>query len=223
MAMQLTRRERTSRRIEQEPRPQNNTAELEKKILVLEQIIREKEGENNKTVSKLEDARKEIETITTEKSEFQLIVQNCEEAAEGKRHFEAQLAASREEVESQKTQIMKLEKQLKFQGKILLPPYQLKILILLILLFTEEQTRMVSKIKQERSQPCDCKNKEKEMNQKLFELEEKYKAQKIQLVNKDREITGHIVENQKLMKKISELKKKTKYTEYIELIEDEED
>ena len=77
---------------------------------------------------------------------------------------------------------------------------------------------MVSKMKQER-----CKNKEKEINQKIFELEGKYNAQKIQLNNKDREITGHIVEIQKLMKKISELKKKAKYTEYIELSEDEED
>ena len=82
---------------------------------------------------------------------------------------------------------------------------------------------MVSRIKQERSQPSDCKNKEKEIIQKLFELEGKYSAQKVQLSNKDMEITGHIVENQKLMKKISELQKKTKNTEYIEVSEDEED
>ena len=82
---------------------------------------------------------------------------------------------------------------------------------------------MLSKIKQEGSQPCDCKEKENEINQKLFELERKYNDQKIQLNNKDREIMGHIMKKQKLMKKISELKKKTKYTEYIELSEDEED
>ena len=82
---------------------------------------------------------------------------------------------------------------------------------------------MLSKIKQEGSQPCDCKEKENKINQKLFELERKYNDQKIQLNNKDREIMGHIMKKQKLMKKISELKKKPKYTEYIELSEDEED
>ena len=80
---------------------------------------------------------------------------------------------------------------------------------------------MVSKIKQERSQPCDCQNKEKEINQKMSELEEKYNAQKIQMKKKDREITGHIVENNKLIYRISELQKNTKFTEYIELIEDD--
>ena len=89
--------------------------------------------------------------------------------------------------------------------------------------FTEEQTRIVSKMKQEKSQPCDCKNKEKEINQKMYQLEEKYNAQKIQLNKKDREITGHIVENKKLMKKISEIQKNTNCTEYIELSQDEED
>ena len=82
---------------------------------------------------------------------------------------------------------------------------------------------MLSKIKQEGRQPCDCKEKENEINQKLFELERKYNDQKIQLNNKDNEIMGHIMKKQKLMKKISELKKKAKYTEYIELSEDEED
>ena len=82
---------------------------------------------------------------------------------------------------------------------------------------------MVSKIKQERSQPCDCKNKEKEINQKMIFLAEKYNAKKIQLNNRDSEITGHIIENQKLMKKISDLQKKIKYREYFEVREDEED
>ena len=93
----------------------------------------------------------------------------------------------------------------------------------LILLFTEEQTRMVSKMKQERSQPCDCKDKVKDLNQKLFELEEKYNAQKIQLKKKDREITAHIVENKKLLNRISKLQIKTKYPEYIEVSDVEED
>ena len=82
---------------------------------------------------------------------------------------------------------------------------------------------MVSKMKQERSQPGDCKNKEKEIIQKMSELEGKCSAQEILLSNKDKEITGHIVEIQKLMKKISEIKKKNKNTEYIEVSEDEED
>ena len=84
---------------------------------------------------------------------------------------------------------------------------------------------MVSKIKQERSQPCDCQNKEKEINQKMSELEEKYNAQKIQLNKKDREITGHIVEKKKLRNKISELQKNTKNQnqEYIEVSDYEED
>ena len=81
----------------------------------------------------------------------------------------------------------------------------------------------MTKIKQERSQPCDCKNKVKEMKQNLFELEEKYNAQKIQLKNKDREIRGNIVEIKKLMKKISELQKTTKYSEYHEVISEDED
>ena len=61
------------------------------------------------------------------------------------------------------------------------------------------------------------------MKQNLFELEEKYNAQKIQLKNKDREIRGNIVEIKKLMKKISELQKTTKNTEYYEVITDDED
>ena len=69
---------------------------------------------------------------------------------------------------------------------------------------------MVSKIKQERSQPCNCQNKEKEINEKMSELEEKYNAQKIQLKKKDREITGHIVEKKKLLNKISKLPKNMK-------------
>ena len=79
---------------------------------------------------------------------------------------------------------------------------------------------MVSKIKQER---CDCQNKEKEINQKMSEVEEKYNAQKIQLKKKDREITAHIVENKKLLNKISKLQTKTKYPEYIEVSDVEED
>ena len=89
--------------------------------------------------------------------------------------------------------------------------------------FTEEQTRIVSKMKQEKSQPCDCKNKEKEINQKMYQLEEKYNAQKIQLNKKDREITGHIVENQKLLSKISKLQNNTKNQEYIEVSDIDED
>ena len=98
--------------------------------------------------------------------------------------------------------------------------------------FTEEQTRIVSKMKQEKSQPCDCKNKEKEINQKMYQLEEKYNAQKIQLNKKDREITGEIIKNTKLREKISkqdekikELEKQRNYQgqEYIEVSEDEED
>ena len=88
------------------------------------------------------------------------------------------------------------------------------------IIFTEEQTRMVSKIKQER---CDCQNKEKEINQKMSELEEKYNAQKIQLNKKDREITGHIVENQKLLNLISKLQNNTKNQEYIEVSDIDED
>ena len=89
--------------------------------------------------------------------------------------------------------------------------------------FTEEQTRIVSKMKQEKSQPCDCKNKEKEINQKMYQLEEKYNAQKIQLNKKDREITGHIVENQKLLNLISKLQNNTKNQEYIEVSDIDED
>ena len=78
-------------------------------------------------------------------------------------------------------------------------------------------------MKQEKSQPCDCKNKEKEINQKMYQLEEKYNAQKIQLNKKDREITGHIVENQKLLNLISKLQNNTKNQEYIEVSDIDED
>ena len=81
----------------------------------------------------------------------------------------------------------------------------------------------MSKLKQEKNQPCDCKNKEKEINQKMYQLEEKYNAQKIQLNKKDREITGHIVENQKLLSKISKLQNNTKNQEYIEVSDIDED
>ena len=79
---------------------------------------------------------------------------------------------------------------------------------------------MVTKIKQER---CDCQNKEKVINQKMSELENKYNAKKIQLKKKDKEITAHIVENKKLLNKISKLQTKTKYPEYIEVSDVEED
>ena len=78
---------------------------------------------------------------------------------------------------------------------------------------------MVTKIKQEKSQPCDCKNKEKQINKKLSDLEDKYNMQKIQLNNKDRKITKLMVKNQKLEK----MTKQTKQREYIELSDYEED
>ena len=76
---------------------------------------------------------------------------------------------------------------------------------------------MVSKMKQERSQPCDCRDKEKELKEKIIYLEEKRNAHMIQLNNKDKEITGYIVKNRKLTKKISELQNPTKSFEYVEL------
>ena len=57
----------------------------------------------------------------------------------------------------------------------------------------------------------------------MYQLEEKYNAQKIQLNKKDREITGHIVENQKLLSKISKLQNNTKNQEYIEVSDIDED
>ena len=58
---------------------------------------------------------------------------------------------------------------------------------------------------------------------KMYQLEEKYNAQKIQLNKKDREITGHIVENQKLLNKISKLQNTAKNQEYIEVSDIDED
>ena len=75
---------------------------------------------------------------------------------------------------------------------------------------------MVTKMKQERSLLCDSMDKDKKSEEKLLRVEERYKALKIQLNNKDSEITGYIVENKKLMKKISELQK-PKDPEYFEL------
>ena len=56
---------------------------------------------------------------------------------------------------------------------------------------------MVTKIKQEKSQPCDCKNKEKQINKKLSDLEDKYNMQKIQLNKKESEITRLLLKNKK--------------------------
>ena len=103
-------------------------------------------------------------------------------------------------------------------------------MIFMIFLFTEEQTRMVSKIKLEKKQHCNhCQNTEKKKKE-MLSLEEKYKAQKIQLIKKDSEITGHIIKNTKLRDKISEqdekikkLEKQRNCPEYIEVSEDEED
>merc|ERR1712079_136287 len=105
---------------------------------------------------------------------------------------------------------MGIQKQLQFQGDIFIIIYSVMFLPSKISHFVEDLTRRVSKLKQEKSQQCDCKNKEERNNQKMLKLEEKYNAQKVQLKKKDREITGHIVENKKLMKKISELRKHTR-------------
>ena len=78
-------------------------------------------------------AKRAVEAVTTEKSELQLILRNCEEDAEAKKTLEAQLERTRQEMdkqkaelENQKTTTMKLtkekegiERQLKFQGKII--------------------------------------------------------------------------------------------------------
>ena len=74
-------------------------------------------------------------------------------------------------------------------------------------------------MKQEKIQPCDCKEKEKKLKQKIIFLEDKNKAKKLQLSKKDSEIELHIIENQKLKKKISEFQK-PKYSEYVELPSD---
>ena len=148
---------RTVRLIEPDPGPQDNTETHLKKIEALEKMLEEKEGkikiyqtntqEDMKTilnlkrnlteeadklkntVSDLEDAKKEIETVTAENSELVLILQNCEEAAEGKKELEALLEKSREEAEEQITKLEKKNeatlKQLKFQGRIHL--YQMMI------------------------------------------------------------------------------------------------
>ena len=74
---------------------------------------------DTQTVSDLEDAKKKIEAVSTEK-EIKLKLQNFP-----KKQSEVLLEKSREEVESQKIIITELEKkneailkQLKFQGKI---------------------------------------------------------------------------------------------------------
>ena len=97
------------------------------------------------------------------------------------------------------------------------------------MLFAEEQTKIVRKIKQEKSQHCNyCQNTEKK-NKVMLSLEEKYKALKIQINKKDSEIIGHIIKNTKLREKISqqnekikELGKQRNCQEYIEVSEDED-
>ena len=79
---------------------------------------------DTQTVSDLEDAKKKIEAVSTEK-EIKLKLQNFPKAEEDyEKQSEALLEKSREEVESQKIIITELEKkneailkQLKFQGK----------------------------------------------------------------------------------------------------------
>ena len=82
---------------------------------------------------------------------------------------------------------------------------------------------MVTKIKQAKSQPCDCKNKAKQINKKLSDLEDKYNIQKIQLNSKERKIIKLMVkneklvkQNEKLLKQMPDLNKNTKQREYIE-------
>ena len=116
-------------RIVPEPRPQmdSETETQLKKIEALQKMFGFNDHKLKETVSELEDAKKEIETVTAEKLKLVLKLKNCQNAKEeDKKHFEALLEKSREDVENQKITITQLEKkneatekQLKFQGKIL--------------------------------------------------------------------------------------------------------
>ena len=90
-----------------------------------------------------------------------------------------------------------------------------------MLLFTEEPTRMVSKLKQEQS---DGQNKKTGNYEKLKELDKKYGALKKQhhdLVDEKTRLLVRIQEKDKKIKeqdvRIKELQQQLKYPEYVEL------
>ena len=100
--------------IDPEPEPPQNNAGADTN---LKKIETEEADKMKKAASDLEDAKKEIKTLTDEKTGLEEKLKNCQNTDEEKKKL-------REEVQNQKETISKLEKkneelqkQLKFQGK----------------------------------------------------------------------------------------------------------
>ena len=100
--------------IDPEPEPPQSNAGADTN---LKKIETEEADKMKKTASDLEDAKKEIKTLTDEKTGLEVKLKNCKKADEEKKQL-------REEVQNQNGIISKLEKkneelqkQLKFQGK----------------------------------------------------------------------------------------------------------